>query len=144
VNIQNYQGIEIIGIESPVYITRFDVANLDFCYNPSNSYRRKYRRRFFFGKIPPKSEQNCSIDYDQAIKYDDKSSKSRWYCTAQIYLFCPEPRDAPHMLYQVDIRSFDEDRIPHEKKLFDINLDFFETFKCMKNVWGKIKYIYCQ
>jgi len=26
VNIQNYQGIEIIGIKSPVYITRFDVA----------------------------------------------------------------------------------------------------------------------
>jgi len=25
VNIQNYQGIEIIGIQSPVYITRYDV-----------------------------------------------------------------------------------------------------------------------
>jgi len=36
VNIQNYQGIEIIGIESPVYITRFDVAKLESCckWNP--------------------------------------------------------------------------------------------------------------
>jgi len=32
VNLQNYQGIEIIGIKSPVYITRFDVAYLENCY----------------------------------------------------------------------------------------------------------------
>jgi len=32
VNIQNYQGIEIIGIQSPVYITRFDVAYAAFCH----------------------------------------------------------------------------------------------------------------
>jgi len=31
VNIQNYQGIEIIGIQSPVYLTRFDVAYSKFC-----------------------------------------------------------------------------------------------------------------
>jgi len=35
VNIQNYQGIEIIGIQSPVYITTFDVANLEFCFSPA-------------------------------------------------------------------------------------------------------------
>jgi len=29
VNIQNYQGVEIIGIKSPVYITRFDVAKVE-------------------------------------------------------------------------------------------------------------------
>jgi len=34
VNIQNYQGIEIIGIKSPVYITRYDVAYLKMCYRP--------------------------------------------------------------------------------------------------------------
>jgi len=40
VNIQNYQGIEIIGINSPVYITRFDVANLQSCYYQCPDYNR--------------------------------------------------------------------------------------------------------
>jgi len=38
VNIQNYQGIEIIGIKSPVYLTRFDVANLKWCFISSYPY----------------------------------------------------------------------------------------------------------
>jgi len=37
VNIQNYQGIEILGIKSPVYITRFDVAWLEVCSISSHS-----------------------------------------------------------------------------------------------------------
>jgi len=39
VNIQNYQGIEIIGIKSPIYITRFDVALLELC--PKSSLQNK-------------------------------------------------------------------------------------------------------
>jgi len=100
VNIQNYQGIEIIGIKSPVYITRFDVANLEVCYHQSDwkpiSHYKTHR--FLFGKIPPKAEQNCRTDYSQFIKYTDKSVKSRWYCMAQFDLFFPEPEDAPHIV----------------------------------------------
>jgi len=107
VNIQNYQGIEIIGIKSPVYITRFDVANLPSKVlrdNPShwNEMYAIKSRRFFFGKIPPKSEQNYSmydgID-DNVIQYTDKSMKTRWYCSAQFDLFHPEPEDAPHIVF---------------------------------------------
>jgi len=98
VNIENYQGIEIIGIQSPVYITRFDLASLPDCDDSSDSFEESedYETfRFFFGKIPSKSERNCSIDYSQAIKYTNKSINARWTCSAQFDLFFPEPEDAP-------------------------------------------------
>jgi len=83
VNIQNYQGVEIVGIESPVYLTRFDVGNIKVCtysaYDSQNYYYYE-TRRFFFGKIPPKSQRNCSSKNDQAIKYTDKSTSARWTC----------------------------------------------------------------
>jgi len=98
VNVQNYQGIEIIGIQSPVYTTRFDVANLEYCYGPSESYRSKNLHRFYFGQIPPKSEQHCLINYELFIQYKDISMKSRFYCRAYFDLFFPEPADAPHIV----------------------------------------------
>jgi len=55
--------------------------------------------RFFSGKIPPKSEQNCSIKYNQAIKYTDKSIHARWTCYAQFNLFFPEYDDAQQIAY---------------------------------------------
>jgi len=73
VNIQNYQGIEIIGISSPVYLTRFDVAIMNVSGFADGSYCGRDYFRFFFGKIPPKSEQNCTNKYSQYIKYTDKS-----------------------------------------------------------------------
>jgi len=82
VNIQNYQGIDIIGLKSPVYLTRFDVADTTKFNYPSNW--RDYdteTRRFLFGKIPSKSERNSSSDYDHIIKYIDKSINARWTCT---------------------------------------------------------------
>jgi len=78
VNIQNYQGIEIIGIKSPVYITRFDVAELAVCEHTFGLISFDQTRRFFYGKVPPKSQQKCSLDYDQFIKYTDKSVNARW------------------------------------------------------------------
>jgi len=86
VNILKYQGIEIIGIKSPVYLTRFDVAYLEVCDNPSTSfemYKDEQTFRFFSGKIPPNSEQNCSTNYDQAVKYTNKSNHELWTCYAQ-------------------------------------------------------------
>jgi len=45
VNIQNYQGIEIIGIKSPIYITRFEMAYLPYCYHfsPKKFHHRVFR-----------------------------------------------------------------------------------------------------
>jgi len=121
VNIQNYQGIEIIGIQSPVYITRFDVANLPslaILQNPSHwneTYAIK-SRRFLFGKIPPKSEQTFTTYYDmfdQDGQYTDKSMNARWTCTAQFDLFFPEPEDAPHIVFH------SQSILWKEKSLFD-------------------------
>jgi len=42
INIQNYQGIEIVGIQSPVYLTRYDVANLEVCWRDSNDKPMRY------------------------------------------------------------------------------------------------------
>jgi len=142
VNIQNYQGIEIIGVKSPVYLTRYDVANLEFCrriilgvfprhpiFSPNIG---KHTHRFLFGKIPPKSTQNCSIDYSQFVHISDKPLATRWYCTAQLDLFFPEPKDAPHIVKHSQ-RS-------QEEYLFDIghymaakNKDYIHN----NDIWSK-------
>jgi len=46
VNVQNYQGIEIIGIKSPVYLTRFDVAKLQFCFYYKSKRRNMVTPRY--------------------------------------------------------------------------------------------------
>jgi len=99
VNIQNYQGIEIIGIQSPVYITRFDAALLEVCDDFTDLLGTYTTQKFFFGRIPPKFERNCTTDYIEAVKYADKSMNARWYCRAQFDLFFPEPKEAPHIVH---------------------------------------------
>jgi len=126
VNIQNYQGIEIIGIKSPVRITRFDVAYLKPCWDPSNPIRMD---RVFFGK----SKQNC-FNYTKSLasNYSDQSFNLRWYCTAHFDLFFPEPVDAPHIVYQS--QEFD----PYYKRdLFDVSPDYFDVDSFRDN-WSKI------
>jgi len=137
VNIQNYHGIEIIGIKSPVYITRFDEANLERCRGPSYSDGSKEVYRFFFGKIPPKSEQNCTIEYDEILKYSDKSFTSRWYCTAHFDLFFPEPVDAPHIVYHYDVKGFEL------RSLFDVSYEYTRIPPPMDS-WSKILQIQMQ
>jgi len=138
VNIQNYQGIEILGIKSPVYITRFDVANLPslaILQNPSHwneTYAIK-SRRFLFGKIPPKSEQTFNTYYDmfdQDGKYTDKSVNARWTCTAQFDLFFPEPEDAPHIIF-------------HSQSIFWKEKNLFDTITegILGTAWSKINKI---
>jgi len=119
VNIQNYQGIEIIGIKSPVRIVRFDVAYLDRCWGHNNADHVNVTSRFFFGKIPKKSGQKCTTDYDRVLKYSDKSFTSRWYCRAEFDLFFPEPMDAPHIVYHSQIHNFD-----FKRDLFDVSLKY--------------------
>jgi len=135
VNIQNYQGIEIIGIKSPVYLTRFDVAFLKVC--DWGQYR------FFFGKIPlqSNSKQNCTIDYSKVIEYTDKSFNARWYCTAQFDLFFPEPEDAPHIVYHSQMTTFSYYGIdPEATNLFDIDLEHIGalTLRYYREDWSKI------
>jgi len=92
-------------------------------------------RRFLFGKTPPKSEknlQNCT-DYfqrDRLIKYADKSLNSRWTCTAQFDLFFPEPKDAPHIVFNtIDTK---------EKNLFDVPLEYIPSQEMRREAWSKI------
>jgi len=99
INIQNYQGIEVTGITTPIYLTRYDVAYLDTCLMGFN-FPIPLTYRFLFGKIPPQSELNCTIENEKFVKYTDKSMTARWYCTAQFDLFFPEPSDAPHIVKQ--------------------------------------------
>jgi len=98
VNIQNYQGIEIIGIQSPVYITRFDVAIVEVCDDLTESLGYHRTRKFLFGRIPPKSKRNCTTHYFGAEEPTDKSRNARWICRAQFDLFFPEPKEAPHIV----------------------------------------------
>jgi len=136
VNIQNYQGIEIIGIKSPVYLTRFDVANLKVC--DDGVYYKTFR--FFFGKIPPKSEQNCSTDYSQAVKYAEKSMKARWYCTAQFDLFFPEDMDAPHIVYhsqRFKEKNGHSSQPSEHNLLFDIAPEHITFHRKKRNGWSK-------
>jgi len=129
VNIQNYQGIEIIGIKSPICITRFDVASLEFC---SGSYHSKQVHRFLFGKIPTKSEQNCETKYDEILKYPDKLFYSRWYCTAHFDLFFPEPADAPHIVFHFQLPAF-----TLKRNLFDVSTKYTVVVESRDN-WSKI------
>jgi len=89
-------------------------------------------RQFFFGKIPPKSERNCKSNHSESsvIKYTDKSTKSRWYCSAQFDLFFPEPKDAPHIV----LHSQD----PIERSLFDISHEYTKSNKEQREYWSKI------
>jgi len=131
VNIQNYQGIEIVGIKSPVYITRFDVAYLKECY-----FWDGYKTgRFFFGRIPPKSERNCSTDHSHAIKHTDKSFTARWHCTAQFDIFFPEPGEAPHIFYLSQKPQSHQDV---ERNLFDIALEYIVFRNEHREGWSKI------
>jgi len=147
VNIQNYQGIEILGIKSPVYITRFDVANLDVCVAPLYSHHTNKTHRFFFGKIPSQSERNCKTNYTQAIKYTDKSFNARWTCTAQFDLFFPEPLEAPHIILQsqrsgIHFSPTRGTRTPENKNLFDINLEYISALEEYREDWSKIQFNY--
>jgi len=141
VNIQNYQGIEIIGIESPVYITRFDVAFLLVCDDPSVFSGYNSTRRFFFGRIPPKSNRSCS----QAIKYTDKSLHARWYCTAQFDLFYPEPFEAPHIAHHSRESGFSsvlKRSVPEDRSVFDIASEYVTTSKDHREDWSKMCFQY--
>jgi len=136
VHIQNYQGIEIIGIKSPIYITRFDVALLWHCNNPSDSHRHPDIHRFMFGKNPPKSTQNCSTssheDETLKIKYKDASFTRSWTCTAQFDLFFPELVDAPHIVYHAMLKK--------ERNLLDISPEDTKADPLHREGWSKFTY----
>jgi len=143
VNIQNYQGIEIIGIQSPVYITRFDVANFQIIYKDFNGWRTyNQTSRFFFGRIPQMSKRNrTKIYYYEAIKYTDKSFKARWYCTAQFDLFYPEPLEAPHIVYQSQLSGIAySNRPPVDRNIFDIAPEYIVNLKAHREDWSKLFY----
>jgi len=93
-------------------------------------------RRFFFGKIPPGSEQNCTINYDEFIKYTDKSFTSRWYCSAQFDLFFPEPVDAPYIVYHSQLKK------RKEMNLFDISHEYLNSREDGTEFWGKLLAIF--
>jgi len=138
VNIQNYQGIEIIGIQSPVYLTRFDAAYLEVCETDEDDSYEVYEYYdtfiFFFGKIPPKSERNCSADYSEAVKYSDKSINARWVCSAQFDLFFPEPNEAQLITeYQLEEGS---------NLLFDIDPEYISFPIEPRDGWSKMRHTF--
>jgi len=136
VNIQNFQGIDIIGIKSPVYIPRFDVAFVEVCDDSDSAEDDEpddETRRFFFGRIPPKSKRNCTTNYYQAIKNTDKSFKARWYCTAQFDLFFPEPTEAPHIVHHSQNSHLNSE----DRSLFDISLEYSTTLEKQREGWSK-------
>jgi len=133
VHIQNYQGIEIIGIKSPIYITRFDVALFWHCNNPSNSHRHPDVHRFLFGSILLKPKQNCSTtmyEEEALIKYRDASFTRGWTCTAQFDLFFPEPEDAPHIVYHATLKK--------ERNLLDISPKHTKADPNHREGWSKL------
>jgi len=151
VNIQNYQGIEIVGIQSPVYITRFDAALLDYCHQSNDSYPRQEIHRFIFGATLPKTKQNCStpeyqqirrdkaaddlfqylgVYVDNLVKYTDASFTRGWTCTAQFDLFFPEPEDAPHIV----INALES----NERNLLDISPQHTITNVRHREAFGKL------
>jgi len=136
VNIQNYQGIEIIGIKSPVYLTRFDVADLYWDLSKRDRYHDT--SRFFFGRIPQKSARDGTTNYYRAIKYTDKSFNARWYCTAQFDLFFPEPTEAPHIVFQSQRSGVSYPyRLSDDRSIFDIASEYITTLKDHREDWSK-------
>jgi len=88
-------------------------------------------RRFFYRKIPLKFTQSCTIEYNTIITRTDKSFTSRWYCTAQLDLFFPEPEDAPQIVkHSQDLRL-----LSREWNLFEISLKHIKSTKYWKENW---------
>jgi len=121
VNIQNFQGIELPGITFPIYITRSDVLYLNNCTISDDRSGSFYR--FLFGKLPENPENNCTVATVPVIKTSDKSSTSRWYCTAQFDLFFPEPKEAPHFFHHI------RDKAGEWRGLFDISINYIRWFE---------------
>jgi len=89
VNIENHQGIDLIGITSPVLITRFDIEIV-------RCPRYTYARELAFGKRLTSSEKSCHRPPKSFPAYDYRLTMGKWSCFAHFDLFQPEMKDAPH------------------------------------------------
>jgi len=91
-------------------------------------------RRFFFGKISPKSKRHCKWGYSKSKEGSEKSMHARWYCSAHFDLFFPEPANAPHIVsgaYQTG-KNF----------LFDISRKYINVAGELRDSWSKICFKY--
>jgi len=92
INLQNYQGVDIIGLKSPVYLTRYDV-NIIRCRRSGRILSQIVE--VYYGKRVS-SEEQC-VSRKQHVKYEHKTTKASWSCFAQFDLFHPEVYQAPHI-----------------------------------------------
>jgi len=98
VNLQNYQGINLVGISSPVYISRFDVEIIR-CIMGYRSVKTYPVTRYFEKHINRKT-YCTSPNKSSFVNYEYKTTKPSWSCFAQFDLFHPEVHQAPHFFYQ--------------------------------------------
>jgi len=91
VNVENYQGIDLIGITSPVFVTRYDV---EIIRCPGFTIARE--AAFYIGKRHARSEKDCRERWKVMPDYDYSLTMGRWSCFAHFELFPPELKDAPH------------------------------------------------
>jgi len=94
INIQNYQGIELVGLRTPVYITRFDV-DIIRCITRSGIH---FATVTIHLRRHTNQERFCKLR--SYFKYEHKTTKPGWSCFVQFDLFHPEVHQAPHFFHK--------------------------------------------
>jgi len=111
-NIQNFHGINIAQVTSPIYLTRYDVFNIAnkaaskklpsfLSWLTSSSKNKIYKVPF--EKVSFHLKNKTAPLPAQSMEIEDRSMKAKWNCFVQIDLFYPEIRDAFHFyLHQLE------------------------------------------
>jgi len=96
IHVHNYQGIDLIPLDEPIVLSRFDV----FGYWHEKAIDRELCRAPI-EKTPSldKMFDNFTTDRSCYAYVIDRSTSARWYCEAKFDLFFPERQDAKHYHY---------------------------------------------
>jgi len=120
VNIENHQGIDLIGITSPVFITRFDVEIIR-----CESWNIEKEVVFNTGRRKAQSLEDCHPkEQGNAVfpAYDYKLTMGRWSCYAHFELFHAELKDAPHFFISRSRKGNENMFLPYHNPYSDTNL----------------------
>jgi len=111
-NMQNFHGINIAPLSSPVYLTRYDIFNIATKDEPKRTSdifsflflgSNKKIYKVPFEKVPFHLKNKTAKLPAQFMNVEDRSAKARWKCFVQIDLFYPEVHDAFHFyLHQME------------------------------------------
>jgi len=99
IHVFNYHGIEILQIDHPIVLSRFDIYETT---DTNNSKRRTLVHRVPIEKVPskgflfPNQSQTYQTPPTKKVFVIDRSTKARWTCQAKFDLFPLEFKDIPN------------------------------------------------